>query len=127
MKALTICQPYAEMILLGEKRVENRTWSTRFRGRFAIHAGKSREWMDPDDERPYVFGAVVAFATLLAVEHVDDIEAGGLDLRFPWLREHSHCHGPFCWVLGDVQRITQPVPMKGAQGLWTIPDGRPCA
>src|SRR3546814_4442712 len=45
MKALTICQPYAELILLGLKRVENRSKPTRHRGPLLIHAGKSRDWL----------------------------------------------------------------------------------
>ena len=47
MKALTICQPYAEMIANHEKPIENRTWPTSYRGPLAIHAGKSRAWL-PD-------------------------------------------------------------------------------
>ena len=39
MKALSIQQPWAWMILYGTKRVENRTWATSFRGPFLIHAG----------------------------------------------------------------------------------------
>ena len=38
MKALSIRQPWAWMIARGIKPVENRTWSTNFRGRFYIHA-----------------------------------------------------------------------------------------
>ena len=45
MKALTICQPYPHLIMLGEKPVENRTWATSYRGPLAIHAGKSRQWL----------------------------------------------------------------------------------
>ena len=48
MQALTICQPYAELILRGAKLVENRTWwpPVQLIGqRFAIHSGKSRKWL----------------------------------------------------------------------------------
>jgi len=38
MKALSIRQPWAWAILHG-KDIENRTWTTRFRGRFLIHTG----------------------------------------------------------------------------------------
>lgn len=38
--ALSIRQPWAWLILHAEKDVENRTWRTRFRGRFLIHAAK---------------------------------------------------------------------------------------
>jgi len=40
MKALSIRQPWAWLIVNGHKDIENRTWPTRFRGRVLIHAGK---------------------------------------------------------------------------------------
>lgn len=40
MKALSIKQPWAWLILFGGKPVENRTWNTHFRGEFLIHASK---------------------------------------------------------------------------------------
>lgn len=38
MKALSIRQPWAWLIVEGIKDVENRTWNTNHRGRFWIHA-----------------------------------------------------------------------------------------
>lgn len=38
MKALSIKQPWAQLISLGVKPIENRTWPTNFRGRIYIHA-----------------------------------------------------------------------------------------
>ena len=43
MKALSLRQPWAWLCATGIKDVENRTWPTKFRGRFLIHAGKSSE------------------------------------------------------------------------------------
>lgn len=40
MKVISIRQPWAWLICAGIKDVENREWSTRFRGRVLIHAGK---------------------------------------------------------------------------------------
>ena len=40
MKALTIKQPWAHLIIHCGKDIENRDWPTRFRGRIAIHASK---------------------------------------------------------------------------------------
>ena len=121
MKALTICQPYAHLIAIGEKRVENRTWPTRYRGPIAIHAGKSREWLCGETPGPdMVFGAVVAVATLADVLHIDRIERGDYDQRHPWLRAHEHTNGEWCWVLAGVVRLDEPVSWRGAQGLWEI-------
>jgi hypothetical protein len=41
MKALSIRQPWAWLIVNGYKDIENRTWPTRFRGRVLIHASKA--------------------------------------------------------------------------------------
>jgi hypothetical protein len=61
MNALSVCQPFASLIISGEKRVENRRWSTSYRGPLLIHAGKSRKWLGGwDGERmpdPMPFGA----------------------------------------------------------------------
>lgn len=129
MKALTICQPYAALIVTGEKLVENREWPTNYRGRLLIHAGKSRQWLHENDEQnfaqhgdPLVFGAVVGEARLADVLHIDRIRHGEYDAEYPWLRDHIHAHGTWCWVLLDVRRYAQPVPWKGAQGLWVFPD-----
>lgn len=39
--ALSIRQPWAWLIVHGPKDVENRTWPTKFRGRFLVHAAKA--------------------------------------------------------------------------------------
>ncbi|HAN10613.1 MAG TPA: hypothetical protein DCP90_08400 [Clostridiales bacterium] len=41
MKTLTIKQPYASLIIKGHKEYEFRTWKTKYRGEFLIHAGQS--------------------------------------------------------------------------------------
>ena len=40
MRALTIRQPWASLIAAGMKTIETRSWSTKYRGPLAIHAGK---------------------------------------------------------------------------------------
>lgn len=120
-KVLTVCQPFASAIIIGVKRVENRTWSTAYRGRLLIHAGKSTKWMrlwaDPMPSDPIPFGAIIGSVLLLGCVHVDDFP-------FPeghswkWLETHEHTIGPWCWVLSDPIRFEKPIPAKGALGLW---------
>ena len=43
VKALSIQQPWAWLIVNGHKDIENRDWRTNFRGPVAIHAGKKIE------------------------------------------------------------------------------------
>lgn len=138
MKALTICQPYAFLICLPEtdprhKRVENREWPTNCRGPLAIHAGKSREWIQWDAEEvreemyditlaQMHFGAVVAIAQLVDCLLIDTIRHRYHDARHPWLRGHIHTSGTWCWVLQDVKPLSKPIPYRGAQGLFEISD-----
>ncbi|MFH1445161.1 MAG: ASCH domain-containing protein, partial [Nanoarchaeota archaeon] len=51
MKALSLKQPFAELILQGKKKIELRKWNTKFRGEFLIHASKN-----PDKEAMQRFG-----------------------------------------------------------------------
>ena len=142
MKALTICQPFASLIVLPDdddraKRVENRTWSTEYRGPLLIHAGKSRDWLDnwggklPDD---MPFGAIIGIAYLdgcVAVERTVEKVFGIVTVRtvipvlarnkWPWLAVHEHLEGPFAWVLRECRAFPFPIPCKGAMSLWTPP------
>jgi hypothetical protein len=43
VKALSIMQPWAWLIVNRHKAIENRDWPTRFRGPVAIHAGKKMD------------------------------------------------------------------------------------
>lgn len=125
MKALTICQPYAELIMRRLKRVENRTWPTKYRGPMYIHAGKSRHWLEAEDLRCYPnmpFGAVVGIADVIDCLPLLRIEQGEFDQKYPWLRAHEHANGPWCWILDNVVPIG-PWPYRGAQGLFEIRDG----
>lgn len=129
MKALTICQPYAHLILQGRKTCENRTWPTNYRGLMYIHAGKSRAWMDVENGVDFgsgirvdsmAFGAVVGIAKLVACIHISS------PLMKEWMlkmtdEQRHHVNGPYCWIFDGVSSIG-PWPWRGAQGLFEIND-----
>jgi len=104
MKAITIQQPWAELIACGVKTVENRSWPTKHRGRIAIHAGMSRKH-GYDDQ--LVYGAVIAIADLYDCVPVESAPVG------------PHAMGPWCWLLRDVHRI-RPQFIRGSLGLWSV-------
>lgn len=133
MRALTVCQPYAHLIMTGEKRVENRTWATKYRGRMYIHAGRSRDWLDAqcipgatDVRAVYyngarlAFGAVVGIVTLIDCVNYDDVGKGIHDKAHPWLAADKHSSGPWCWIFAEHPTPVGPWPWKGAQGLFDI-------
>ena len=95
MKAISIRQPWAFAILHWGKNVENRTWSTRFRGTVLIHTGKgfdraSYEWMKEQSKgmipriEEFQRGGIVG-----QVDIIDCVES----MDSPWFS------GPWGWVL----------------------------
>jgi len=129
MKALTIYQPYAELIAAGAKRVENRRTRTHHRGEIAIHAAKwsrtARAWWTDEfgiDVQDCSFGAIIAVAEIIDCVHIDGIRAFiAKNPQFQWLAYHRHVIGPFCWILGGVTPV-DPIRCRGRQSLWTVPD-----
>jgi hypothetical protein len=124
MKALTICQPYAELILRDEKLVENRTWETAYRGPLLIHAGASRKWLHTYSPLPdrMDWAAIVGWAHLVTILPSDVILDGLQPPRWGYLTRHGHVEGPCCWVLEEVQRFAKPIPYRGQQGLFDVPN-----
>ena len=67
-----------------------------------------------------VFGAIIAQATLADCLYINRIRMGEYRNKWPWLEEHEHTEGPWCWVLVDMRRLDDPVPALGSRGLWDI-------
>ena len=118
MRALTIKAPWAWAIAHAGKRIENRTWTTRYRGPIYIHAGASdlrrdRAQIERITGRPVPdiieHSALIAVAQLVDIVPLDELSPD------PWA-----C-GPYCWVLDGVQPIA-PRPMAGKLGLWRVAD-----
>ncbi len=126
MKAVTISQPYASLIASGEKWIENRDWYPKqFRGAIAIHAGKGEQYLARKALKAFPTGCVIAVARLAACLSMGIIRMGrddhvvknaGMTIRE--IRAHPHAEGPYCWILRDIVRLDEPIPAKGAQGLW---------
>lgn len=129
MKAITICQPYAHLFCLPvsdpwHKRVENRTWSTEYRGLIAIHAGASRSWLGPGDEQRWpnmVYSAIVAVGRLHSVLTPREIQNLRDSSCLAWLKTHGHVEGPYCWAIPGVVPLAKPIPIAGKQKLWDVP------
>jgi hypothetical protein len=115
MKALTVRQPWADLIVLGVKDVENRTWRTHYRGPLAIHSSKGRP-SKPDVERAEAIGGPLPFAewhdlgrVIGRVTLLDCV----LDSTSPWAEE-----GAWHWLLADPGSVVAPDVVRGRLGLW---------
>lgn len=123
MKALTIKQPWASLIIYGGKDIENRTWRTNVRGRIAIHSSNKSDEKDFQkaaevvsrigSEQAQRFLSFGAFPTgvILGTVELTDCKCYD-DTGSPWY------WGPFGFFLRDPQPLVVPVPAKGKQWFW---------
>jgi ASCH domain len=121
--ALTIHQPWAQLIILGRKTVELRRWETGFRGRFWIHAGKRENpALDArfgigDPPRGAFLGSVeLVNITLIDSRRWDAWQSRHLDLG-------PYTPGFYGWTLASPIRLRSPVPAPGQQNLFTVDAG----
>jgi len=124
MKALSIRQPWAELILQGRKTIELRTWRTHYRGPLAIHAAQELDelacaahGLDP---------AALARGALVGVVELVDIVVLN-DERWEALRDQhlgvgSNPGDRLGWQLVHPGRLPQPVSMPGRRSLFNVPD-----
>lgn len=142
VKALSIWQPWASLIVAGEKEYETRGWKTNYRGPLVIHA--SKRW--GSDQRqicerwPYrqLVGALMATGSegewlpalgkCLGV--VDLIGVFPTNSKNLVLSDQEKALGDFrpgryAWRLANPRLFKEPVYAQGAQGLWywNVPEG----
>ena len=72
MKCLSLKQPFADLLALGEKIIELRKWNTKYRGKFLVHASKNIdmeacERLDIDIDK-ITKGAIIGSAFLYNVK-----------------------------------------------------------
>jgi predicted transcriptional regulator len=115
MKALSLKQPFAELILQGKKKVELRKWNTKFRGEFLIHASKNpdKNSMEKFGFESLPCGAIVGKAKLVDVKHY--LSKGEHD-KDKGLHLASSAWGNYGFILENPERINL-LPSKGKLGL----------
>ena len=126
MKVLTIKQPFATLIAEGYKEYEFRTWKTKYRGEFYIHAGMGvdREAMKRFEylNLEYPQGVILARCDLVDCVLIDEDMKKMLKEKDPIVyygaiskREEDKPDYGFC--LSHVEKI-EPIPAKGKLSFW---------
>ena len=120
MKAISIMQPFAYLIVHGHQPVENRAWRTSYRGRLLIHASKT--FASIDDSQFYDFGFDREFIDMLRsnaiprgalVGEVDLVDCVD-DSDSPWYK------GPYGLELENPLAYDKPIPYKGELDLFDV-------
>lgn len=137
MPALSLWQPWATLIAVGAKRIETRHWAAppSLIGRtIGIHAAKRKTELGLRELEPFAsalagagelpLGAVVATAVLDRCPRMTGEAIARLEALHPaeaafGLYEPSR----YAWVLRDVNPLPEPIPWRGGQGIFWLPEG----
>ncbi|KWT89300.1 MULTISPECIES: ASCH domain-containing protein [unclassified Variovorax] len=123
MKALSVRQPWAWLIVNGFKDIENRTWSTRQRGTILVHASQGMTRREYQEVVMFLVTSLPA-ATRPHLPPFEDLERGGIvgqvdivdcvtDSTSPWYM------GAVGFVLANAQTLPFR-PLKGALGFFEV-------
>jgi hypothetical protein len=122
-------QPWASAVALGHKRIETRSWGTKWRGKLVIHAGK--RWTVEEQmagQRLMKFDARLERpprgVILAVVELVDCVDMTPFWVESQTEKERElggFLPGRHAWLLRNVQELAKPIPYKGGQGLRRFP------
>ena len=146
MKVISLLQPWATLAVIGAKKIETRSWNTRYRGPILIHASASKKafpLMDhPDfkkyltplfitDPRPFLpLGAIIGKVNLIETIGLNYIhQFGKIEVKintkaFQWdvtkqeLAFGDYSADRYGWLLSDPVEFKEPIPVKGKLGLW---------
>lgn len=133
VKAISLLQPWATLVAIGAKKIETRSWATKYRGPLAIHASKgfTKQNRDLCATQPFedvLFGMHGRFTSIFDLPTgsviatcrlVDCIKIipGNL-IPQPERSFGDYTPGRYAWILEDVKLLPEPVPAKGSLGLW---------
>jgi len=117
MKALSVRQPWASLIVSGRKTIEVRSWRTAYRGDILICASRhvdtaACQYFNLDPAKQIV-GQALCIARLVGCRHerYGDVIAACC----------SVASDEYCWLLADIRPV-QPFEVKGQLGLFEVPN-----
>ncbi|MGE4537610.1 MAG: ASCH domain-containing protein [Desulfovibrio sp.] len=111
MKAISIYQPWASLIALGEKTIEARSWETSHRGDLLICSSAKSCLLEDGATAPG--GYALAVVELVDVRPFtrEDLEAACLEVM--------PSPAGFAWVLANAREI-EPFAVKGRQRIFNV-------
>lgn len=126
MRAISIRQPWAWLIIHGGKDIENRDWKTNYRGRILVHAAKGMTRDEWSDAWAFAAGSGASPKAVEAGITLHSIERGGIigSVEIVDCVTESNSR----WFMGSygfVMRDPRPLPFmpyRGALGFFNVPE-----
>lgn len=132
MKCISVHQPWAYLSAAGHRKIEVRSWDTKYRGPILIHAGLSIEWDEyerlnlPDtrrtnwDIKQLVVGSIIGQATITKTELVTESRWEELSLLHLEGGKRCYDNNTYCWFLMKARLFQKPIPCLGRLGFFDV-------
>ena len=115
MKCLSVCQPFAELIVQGKKTIELRKWNTKFRGEFLVHAPQKirldeckRLKIQPE----MTVGAIIGKVELIDVREYENTAQIKIDSK-KHLASDDESGNKYGFILQNPKQLRVPIPCNG--------------
>jgi hypothetical protein len=120
--ALSVRQPWAELLISGRKSIEIRTWAPDYRGRLWLHTGSKA-----NPELEHLFGLEGAYkGGFIGSIRLAAVVPMTSDRWIQWRQNHlgegEHLDGMLAWIMEAPQRFRAPVASSGRLGLFRPSD-----
>jgi hypothetical protein len=123
MKCLSIKQPYADLVTSGRKTIELRTWNTKFRGEFLVHASKKIDKeackQNKIDPASLTSGAIVGQANLYDVKFYKNRNMFVQDKK-KHLAESKYSDHKYGFLIKNATKFRRPLLMAGKLGFFNV-------
>jgi predicted transcriptional regulator len=115
MKCLSICQPFAELIIQNKKTIELRKWNTNFRGEFLVHAPikiRKEDYKKLKIEKKLTIGAIIGKVELCDVKKYESLKEIQIDKK-KHITSIISQEKKFGFILKNAKPLRIPIPWKG--------------
>jgi len=122
MKCLSICQPFAELIIQNKKTIELRTWNTKIRGEFLVHAPikiRKEDCKRMKINEKLTTGAIIGKVELYDVKKYESLKEIKSDER-KHFASITNKEKTFGFILKNAKPLRIPIPWKGQLGFFDV-------
>ena len=122
MKCLSVCQPFAELIVQGKKTIELRKWNTKIRGEFLVHAPikiRKEAYEKLKINEKLTTGAIIGKVELVDVKKYESLKEIKIDKKkhFGSTTSQKRIYG---FILKNAKPFRIPIPWKGQLGFFDV-------
>ena len=115
MKCLSVCQPFANLIIEGKKTIELRKWNTEFRGEFLVHSPRkirTDACKRLQIKSNLITGAIIGKVKLVDVKKYENESELKLDSKKHLASKYA-LENKYGFVLEKPKQLKVPIPYNG--------------